>query len=187
MRFALLVLPLALLAACGGSSEAPPSKPAAPAATTPPPAAPAATSPRAPDATKRSAMVEALKAETGADKRVWLVVSPGNAETLALASALEGAFRDGGWMPKTQPLSGMVLKPGPVRILVGEEQEPPQVDTVRKALEAGGLTVETGTGYRAFYEEKKKENPSWPGIPMTADQPFIVVIAPQPPATPPAS
>jgi hypothetical protein len=183
MRSALLALPLALLSACGGSSEGPGTT----TTTTMAPAKPVATSPRAPDAAQRSAMVNVLKGETGADKRVSFIVSPGSAETVALASALEAVFREGGWASKTQPLTGMVLKPGPVRILVGEEQEPPQVDTVRKALEAGGLTVETGTGYRAFYEEKKKENPNWPGIPMTAEQAFIVVLAPQPPATPPAS
>jgi len=76
----------------------------------------------------------------------------------------------------------MMLKPGPIRILVGEELEPPAVDTVRRALEAGGLTTETGTGYRAFYEERKRDNPNWAGIPLEAEQPFVVVISPPPAA-----
>lgn len=174
-------LPLVLLvlaAACGGGQE-----PSAPAPTPTTTAAPVGqSSSRVPDGPRRAAMLEVLKGETGADKRVWVVVAPGNAEAAALATALEAAFRDGGWTPSRQALSGMTLKPGPVRILVAEEEEPPAVDTARRALEAAGLTVETGTGYRAFYEEKKRENPSWPGIPMTAEQSFVVVIAPQPAA-----
>jgi hypothetical protein len=66
-----------------------------------------------------------------------------------------------------------------VRILVGEATEPPAVESVRQALAAGGLIVETGTDYRAYYEEKKRENPSWPGVPIRADQPFIVLIPPE--------
>ena len=31
---------------------------------------------------------------------------------------------------------------------------------------------------RAFYEEKKKENPAWPGIALGADEVFVVAIGP---------
>jgi len=61
-----------------------------------------------------------------------------------------------------------------------QQLEPPAVDSVRRALEAGGLTTETGTGYRAFYDERKRDNPNWAGIPMEADQAFLVVVAPPP-------
>jgi hypothetical protein len=135
-----------------------------------------------PDPAERAALIEVLKADTGSEKRVVFVVSPGNPETTALAKALEDAFRAGGWEPATQKLTGMVLKPGPVRILVGDEFEVPAVDSARRALEAGGLTTETGTGYRAFYEEKKRENPDWPGIPMTSEQAFLIVLPPEAPA-----
>jgi hypothetical protein len=176
-----LLVPLVLFAACGGSSESPETAamvepPAAPVA------APEASDAREIDAAETDAMLEVLRADASADKQIVLIVSPGSPETVTLGAALETVFREGGWQPTTKRLTGMVLKPGPVRILVGEELEPPQVDSTRRALEAGGLTVETGTGYRAFYEEKKKENPNWPGIPMTPEQAFIVVIAPPPPA-----
>jgi hypothetical protein len=181
MRAYSLPVALVLLAACGGSSESPETTTMVepPAALVP---APEAIDAREIDAAETDAMLEVLRSDASADKKVVLVVSPSSPATVTLGEALETVFREGGWQPTTTKLTGMVLKPGPVRILVGEELEPPQVDGARRALEAGGLTVETGTGYRAFYEEKKRENPNWPGIPMLPEQAFIVVIAPPPAA-----
>ena len=177
MRFyGLLILPLVLLAACGGSTDSSDTAMVAP----PPAQTPEPSEARQIDSVETDAMLEVLRADTSADKRIWLIVSPGSPETVTLGAALETVFREGGWQPTSQKLTGMVLKPGPVRILVGEELEPPAVDTVRRALEAGGLTTETGTGYRAFYEERKRDNPNWAGIPMEAEQPFVVVISPRP-------
>jgi len=176
--YGLLILPLVLLAGCGdstGSSDT--AMVAPPAAPSPEPSGA-----REIDATETEAMLAVLRADTSSDKRVWLIVSPGSAATGTLGTTLETVFREGGWQPTTQKLTGMMLKPGPIRILVGEELEPPAVDTVRRALEAGGLTTETGTGYRAFYEERKRDNPNWAGIPLEAEQPFVVVISPPPAA-----
>lgn len=178
MRIPGLLASLLLLAACGGSPE---SSDTAGAPAAPPPApAPEAAGSRQIDTAETDAMLEILRADTTSDKAVAIVVSPANAETVTLAAALETILREGGFQPTTRRLTGMVLKPGPMRILVGDEVEPPAVDTVRRALEAGGLTVETGTGYRTFYEEKKRENPNWPGIPLEATQAFVVVVAPPP-------
>ena len=179
MRSRPLIVSLVLLGACGGSTE---TSPPAETAAADPASESAAPASRVPDPAERAAMIEVLKGEAASDKRVWFVVTPGNAETAALATALEETFRAGGWEPTTQRLTGMVLKPGPVRILVGDEFEIPTVDSARRALEAGGLTIETGTGYRGFYEEKKQENPNWPGIPMTPEQGFLVVLPPEAPA-----
>jgi hypothetical protein len=172
---------LLVLAACGGPSEPPESAPPAASAVTP--KAAEAPDPWSLDATETDAMLEVLRADTSPDKRIWLIVSPGSAESVALGAELETAFREGGWQPSTQRLTGMMLKPGPVRILVGDLTEPSSVEGARRALEAGGLRVETGTGYRSYYEEKKRESPNWPGIPMTAEQAFVVVIPPPPSET----
>lgn len=123
------------------------------------------------------AMVEVLRHETAADRRVWLVVAPGRPDADALARSLEAAFAEAGWTSLRQPLAGMTLKAGPVRLLVAEEEEPPLLDTVRRALAAAGVETQTGLGYRAFYEERKRENPAWVGVPMAPDQPFLVVVA----------
>jgi len=133
------------------------------------------------DEAARRAMVEVLRTALATDRRLWLVVAPGRQEASTLAADLEAVFEDAGWTPLRQPLRGMTLKPGPIRILVGDEEEPPSVDAIRRALAAGGLETQTGRGYRAFYEERKRENPAWVGVPMAPDQPFLVVIAGPPP------
>jgi hypothetical protein len=48
-----------------------------------------------------------------------------------------------------------------------------------KGLEASGLETKSASGYRSYYESKKAENPNWPGIPMRADQDFIIVVGPK--------
>jgi hypothetical protein len=176
--YGLFILPFALFAGCGGSTDSSDTTMVQP----PPAASPEPTGARDIDAAETDAMLAVLRADTSSDKRVWLIVSPGSLPTTTLGATLETVFREGGWQPTTQKLTGMVLKPGPIRILVGEELEPPAVDTVRRALEAGGLTTETGTGYRAFYEERKRDNPNWAGIPLEVEQPFVVVISPPPAA-----
>jgi hypothetical protein len=88
-------------------------------------------------------------------------------------------FEQAGWKVSTQTITGMVLKPG-IAMLAAEEVPAPWVDVVHQALEAGGLTVTYGTGYRPYYEEKKLQDPKWVGLPIAPDQRFIIVIGPQP-------
>lgn len=123
------------------------------------------------------AMVEVLRGETAPERRVWLVVAPGRPAADALARSLEAAFAEAGWTAVRQPLTGMTLKAGPVRLLAAEEEEPPLLDTVRRALAAAGVESQTGLGYRSFYEERKRENPAWVGVPMAPHQPFLVVVS----------
>jgi len=147
------------------------------------PAATPAASPTAPAAdrqlsdTGRAAMKDHLVAET-TGKKAWILSQPGNAEVGALAASLSGVFKEAGWEVQAETVSGISLKPG-VMTLVAEEQYPSYVDTVLKALEASGLDAKSASGYRGYYEAKKQENPSWPGIPMRKDQDFIIVIGPK--------
>jgi hypothetical protein len=179
---------LSLVAACG----APEGEKTATSAPAPAPAAPAAQAPAAPPATlpanartltpeQRTGMVDILKLESGPEKKVWFTITPGNPETAALKSQLEAVFKEAGWEAQTQTVTGMMLKPG-VMMLIGEEQGPPYADTAQKALEASGLDVKVASGYRPYFEEKKKENAAWVGVPMSPDQAYTVVIGPLPPA-----
>ena len=125
----------------------------------------------------RAAMKDHLVAET-TGKKAWFLSQPGNAEVAALTQSLTGVFKEAGWEVQADSVSGISLKPG-VMTLVGEEQYPSYVDTVLKALDAAGLDAKSASGYRAYYEAKKQENPNWPGIPMRKDQDFIIVIGPK--------
>jgi hypothetical protein len=174
-----LVITLCWLPACRDASDAPAPESTPPAAT---PEAMSQPSARAPDADERAAMLEVLRGNASGEP-VSLVVSPGVHEAGALAAVLESVFREAGWPVNTSALTGMVLKPAPLRLLVADESEPPVVDVVRRALAAGGLQSETGTGYRAFYDQKKRENPAWPGVPLDG-QAFVIVIPPEAPSFP---
>ncbi|HZR84882.1 MAG TPA: hypothetical protein VFD92_27550 [Candidatus Binatia bacterium] len=141
----------------------------------------AASSARAPDDEERAAMLEILKAETAPERTAWFAVAPGNQETQALASSLRSIFESAGWKVQMQTLTGMNLKPG-VSMLSAEEQPPAWAETALRALQASGIDVKSAVGYRAYYEEKKRDDPKWAGIPLAADQQFVIAIGPEPKA-----
>ena len=180
LRAALPAMALAAaLASAACTDPQPAPAPGAPAVKPPVAAAPAAavTSTRAPDDAEKAAMLEVLTAETEENKRAWFLYSAGQDESGALAKSLAQTFESAGWKTSVRELRGMALKPG-VSILAAEEEPPSWVGTVNEALGKGGLDPKFGTGYRAFYEEKKKENPAWPGIALGADEVFVVAIGP---------
>ncbi len=148
-------------------------------------AAPAAAAPAGRQLTdsERAAMLSALGAEQGAVRKVWFAVVPGDREAAALAQAFEGVFKQAGWETQTSPVTGMVLKPG-LSILIAAEEPPSYVTVAQQALEATSFEFKTGTGYRPYYEERKRSEPNWPGLALAPDQEFVVVIGPRPPAAP---
>jgi hypothetical protein len=179
MRTGLLALMLAGFTACEPPEG--PNTTGAPAASQPVAQGPAAAGGgRTLTESGRAAMKDHLVAET-TGRKAWILSQPGNPEVAALASSLASVFEDAGWAVQSETVSGMSLKPG-VMTLIGEEQYPSYVDTVLKALDASGLGAKSASGYRAYYESKKQENASWPGVPMRADQDFVIVIGPKPAA-----
>lgn len=145
----------------------------------PPPTAKAVVSPRAPADAQREAMLQILADPSVSERRVWFAVGPGDAEALALEKALRSVFEQAGWTVSTRTITGMVLKPG-VSMLAAEEESPEWVGVVQQALDASGLTVKYGSGYRPYYQEMKQKNPAWVGVPIEADQHFVVVLGPAP-------
>jgi hypothetical protein len=141
----------------------------------------AATSPRAPTDGQRAAMVQVLSSEKGPDHEASFLIGPENPETEALATALRSIFEEAGWKADVQTITGMVLKPG-ISMLAADEEPPAWVAVVQHALQQSGLDVKFGSGYRPYYEEKKKENPKWVGVPIGKDQAFVIVIGPEPTA-----
>jgi nucleotide-binding universal stress UspA family protein len=147
----------------------------------PEPTSTTVTSPRAPDDSERAAMVKILSSEKG--HTAPFLIGPGNPETEALGAALKQIFEDAGWKADVQPVTGMMLKPG-LSMLAADEEPPAWVAVVQHALQQSGLDVKFGSGYRPYYDEKKKENPKWVGVPITKDQAFVIVIGPEPTAAP---
>jgi len=125
-------------------------------------------------------MLHALAAEQGPVRKVWFAVPAGDAEAAGLADALAAVFKQAGWEPVTQRMTGIMLKPG-LSILMAEEQPPSYASVAQQALESTGFQFKTGTGYRSYLEERRRADPKWPGIPLAPDQDFIVVIGPKPP------
>jgi hypothetical protein len=146
-------------------------------------AAPAASAPAARQLseTERAAMMAALGAEQGPVRKVWFAISPSDGEAAGLKAAFEGVFKQAGWETATQTVTGMVLKPG-LSILIAEEQPPAYVTTAQQALEATSFEWKTGTGYRPYFEERKRADPNWPGIVLAPDQDYVVVIGPKAPS-----
>ena len=165
------------LAACGTPEQE--SSSASKTAAVPPVTAPAA---RQVTDTERAAMLAALGAEQGATRKVWFAMPPNDPEAASLKSAFEGVFKQAGWQTETQTITGMVLKPG-LSILIASEEPPSYVSTAQRALESTSFEFKTGTGYRPYYEDRKKADPNWPGIPLGPDQEFVVVVGPRPPAS----
>ena len=177
MRFLSLAM-VATLAAVGCDSPEAPPPPAAPAPG-------AATAPAGAGRTlsneARAAMKQALAGE-GGPKKAWIYSQPGNPEVAALVGSLQGVFKEEGWDVAAETASGISLKPGIVT-LVAEEEYPTWVETVLKAIDATGLDAKSAAGYRAYAEEMKGKNPQWPGVPIRADQAFVIVVGPKPPAS----
>jgi hypothetical protein len=164
-----------------------PAAPARPAAAPRPPAPQRAADPgsqRLLSENERSAMAAALGTEKG---QVWFVSNPGDQESAGYQRAIQDVFEQAGWQVKGNAPANFNLRPG-IFFLMADEEPPSYVLTALGAFEKANITVSAGRGYRAFNEEKKKENPRWRGFEMPADQTYVVAVGPAPrlEAKPPA-
>ena len=53
---------------------------------------------------------------------------------------------------------------------------PPYFETVRQALAEAGFSPSVATGYRQYYEERRRQDPKFTGFPMAPEQSFLVVV-----------
>jgi hypothetical protein len=154
-------------------------QPTATASAPTPPAQGTSAAPRTLTEEQRQAMVEVLRAETGPVRKVWFQVELAKPEPLAYQKALEQVFRDAGWEVETSGAGGMTFKPG-IYLLVGDDEWPSYASTAYDAFQKAGIDVKAARGYRAYYEEQKKEKPGWQGPKLATDQTYIVLIGPNP-------
>jgi len=156
----------------GGGQRSAASAPRAPS-----PAASAA--PRTLTDEQRRAMIEALGAETGSVRKVWFQVEQNRPEPAAFAKTLEQAFHDAGWEVQVSDSGGLAFKPG-VSVLVADEDWPSYAQTAYDALQKAGIDAKAARGYRAYYDEQKRERPAWNGPKLAADQTYVVIVGPNP-------
>lgn len=179
-RSAPLTLVLLALVACGVPDREERQAAATTTTTTAPAVRSAGRPARSLSDAERASMLRALSGESGPTRKVWFAVAPGDPEAGALKDAFEGVFKQAGWESATQTVTGMLLKPG-LSILIAAEDPPSYVGVAQQALESTGFTFKTGSGYRAYFDERRQADPKWPGIPLAADQDYVVVVGPQPP------
>jgi hypothetical protein len=127
---------------------------------------------------QQQAMVDALKTQTVPERKAWFQIQQSNAETGAVQVALQRVFEQAGW-PTATAREPYPLKKG-IFLLAGDDQPPPFVDTVIDAFNAAGIDAQYLTGYRAFYADRKQQNPNWHGPELAADQAFTIVIGSKP-------
>jgi hypothetical protein len=131
-------------------------------------------------AEQRAAMLDVLKGESGPVKKVWLMVEQSKPEHLAYETQLEQVFRDAGWDVIAMDAGSMVIKPG-IYLLVGDDEWPSYAETAYNAFQRAGIAVKAARGYRSYSEQKRKDEPSWRGPKLAADQTYVVAIGPSPP------
>ena len=135
--------------------------------------------PRALTDDQRQAMLGVLRSEGGDVRKVWFQVEQGKSEPVAFQKALEQVFREAGWQVETKGAIGMTFKPG-VYLLVADEEWPSDATTAYQAFQIAGIDVKSGSGYRDYYEQQKKEKPGWQGPKLAAEQAYVVLIGANP-------
>jgi len=173
-----------LAEAAGPQAVAPAAaEPAAPAAAfddtraEPAPAAPALTG-LAPDGTLDAttrATLDRILAAAPAGSPAWIAAPASDARAVALASDLAASFGRAGWRVRPLRRTQLRLRPG-VHLFAGEAEAPAYVDTVQAALTEAGFSPEYRTGYRSFYDDRKKSDPQFQGFQFAPEQTFLLVV-----------
>ena len=136
MRIGRVALLLLVVPGCGA-----PDRPAATPTTTSTTAPAAQVSGRQLTDTERATMLQTLAAEQGPVRKVWFAVPAGDAEAGALADAFSSVFKQAGWEPVTQRMTGITLKPG-LSILMAEEEPPSYANVAAASARVDRLPVQ---------------------------------------------
>ena len=181
MRRSDFVVPAALVAAIVvvfavrasmRSNQARTAAPSAAAAAAP--AAPAAAQP--PTLTEGgAAAVETTLRASDVGSPVWIAVAAIDPAAEAMGTRLNAIFASAGW--QTHPIQHPQVRARPGVFLYAESESPPAyLETVQRALGAGGLHPSTASGYRAYYAEKRQQDPSYQGFTFDEGQTYVIVI-----------
>jgi hypothetical protein len=125
------------------------------------------------------ASLERVLATAPAGSPAWIAAPRSDPKASALADELSGAFTRAGWRVRPVRRTTLAFRPG-TYVFAAEEQPPAYVRTVAQALDEAGFAAAFRTGYRSFYDEKKKADPKFQGFPFAPEQTFLVVIGRMP-------
>ncbi|MEZ4406130.1 MAG: tetratricopeptide repeat protein [Polyangiales bacterium] len=158
----------------GDASVAPAvSSPAPAPAPAPSPLPTAAAGARTLSDAARAAIASTLAEGRGSP--VWITASGVDPSAVARAEELAAIFTQAGWNVRALTRSPVRARAG-VFMFAADEVPQAYVDLARRALVAGGMTPTVGTGYRAFYEQRQRENPGYQGFALAPDQTYVVVV-----------
>jgi hypothetical protein len=124
---------------------------------------------------QRAAMRDRLAGETAPERAVWFATASGNSDASAFQVELESVFKEAGWRSAGNIQVRFPIKPG-IYFFIADESPPAYVETSLAAFASAGVAVTEGRGYRAYYEEKKRESSTWNGFELKPDQTYVVVI-----------
>ncbi len=168
--------PQAEAAPAGGT--APDLRPeAAPKAASAPALAVVAPDGKLDDTTRAS--LERVLGSAPAGSPAWIAAPKSDPRAMALADELSGAFTRAGWRVRPVRRTTLAFRSG-TYVFAAEEEPPAYVRTVAQALDEAGFAAAFRTGYRSFYDEKKKADPKFQGFPFAPEQTFLVVIGRMP-------
>jgi protein-disulfide isomerase len=106
---------------------------------------------------------------------VWFAAPQSDPRALALAQDLATVFTKAGWRARPVRRSGVRIKPG-TYLFAADEQPPAYVETARQALDEAGFAPSVATGYRQYYDEKKRSDPKFAGFQFAPEQSFLLVV-----------
>jgi len=169
-----LLAVLAVVAGCTMNSDPVPPPDAPSAAVLPAPAA-VPSGGRQLTPTQRARMLEILRAEPDAARRIYIhVAAPDPVEPSAFARELAGVFHEAGWPVTIGPAHGVRTTEAGVHFLAPEEEIPGYAATALRALLTCGVPVVTITDFRS--------DPRFVGVVFAPDETFDLVVGPPPAA-----
>jgi hypothetical protein len=118
---------------------------------------------------------------TVSGKQVWFVTQANDPEADSFQREIGDAFLQSGWKIADSSETARPLRAG-LRVFVADDVLPDHVSVAVSGLRGIGFEVFAGTGYRAFYDMQKEENPDFSGFELAPDQDFVIVVGPNPQA-----
>ncbi len=122
----------------------------------------------------RAALVASLSARR-AGMPVWIVYDSRYASAEAFARQLVTIFEEAHWSAKPLARASFAMRPG-LFIFAADDPPSDSSSAAGESLIAANLKPTIGTGYRAYAEEQRANNPNWRGISFEPEQSFVIAV-----------